>query len=327
MRAYATDRRGAISNLTLRELPKPSPAPHQLLIRVRAAALNPADLKILFSAAAANFLHHPAFPMLLGYDFSGVVAEVGAAATGHAVGDEVYGFLPYTRKNRSGTFAEFVCVDAAEVGPKPKSISHEEAAAAATAALTALQGLRDKGRLAPGQAVLINGASGGVGSYAVQMAKLLGGAVSALCSAGKADAVRALGADTVYDYKTTHLAARKGEPGALDGRFDIVFDVASNASFGACAHLLAPRGAYVTLLPSPSLFVGKAQALFSQRSCDFVVVLSLAANLAQVSRWFDEGKLKPVLERTYPFAELPAALERMKSGEVRGKLALTVAAE
>ena len=168
---------------------------------MRAAAVNPADLKVLAHRGGGSFLHASRFPLILGFDFSGVVAEVGAAAGPHAIGDEVFGFLPYARSTRGGSFGEYVAVGADTVGPRPRSISHEQAAAAATSAATALQALR-KGKLAAGQTVLINGASGGVGSYAVQIAKILGATVIATCSASKIDHVKALGATRVYDYKT-----------------------------------------------------------------------------------------------------------------------------
>jgi NADPH:quinone reductase-like Zn-dependent oxidoreductase len=315
MLAFACDKFGEIANLTLREIDKPTAAPGQIVVNVRAAAVNPADLKVLGHRDGGSFLHASKFPLVLGYDYSGVVTEVSASSA-HKVGDEVYGFLPYARSTVAGTYAEYVAVSEAAAGPKPHKLSHEQAAAAATSAATALQGLH-KAKLAAGHTVLINGASGGVGSYAVQIAKTLGATVIATASGGKADYVKGLGADRVYDYKTTPLRA-------IEERFEVVFDVASTSSFGTCAPLLESGGSYVALLPVPGLFLGMARAVFSAKRCTFIIVKPIAADFAQLATWFDEGKLKPILDASYPLAELPAALERQRIGDIRGKLAITI---
>ena len=317
MRAYASDKFGDISDLRLQDVPKPTPAADQILVEVRAAALNPADLKVLRHKNGGSFLHAASFPLILGYDFSGVVREVGSAGAPHAVGDEVYGFLPYARSTRGGTYAEFVAVGAGAAAKKSAAITHEQAAAAATSATTALQALRDKGRLASGQRVLVNGASGGVGSYAVQVAKALGATVHATCSAGKMAHVIATGADQVIDYKATPLDE-------LAETYDVVFDVASTSDYGTCAHLLNPGGTFITLLPSPGLFLSMARTLFSSRRCGFVMVKPVAADFAQISTWFDEGKLVPQVDSSFPLADLPRALEHLHSGGVRGKIAITL---
>lgn len=317
MRAYASDKFGDIADLRLRDLPKPTPAATQILVEVRAAAVNPADLKVLGHKDGGSFLHAASFPLILGYDFSGVVREVGAASAPHAVGDEVFGFLPYARSTRGGTYAEFVTVGAGAAAKKSAAVTHEQAAAAATSAVTALQALRDKGRLAAGQRVLVNGGSGGVGSYAVQIAKALGATVHATCSAGKMAYVAEVGADRVIDYKATPL-------GALAETYDVVLDVASTSGYGACAHLLNPGGAFITLLPSPGLILSMARTLFSSRRCAFVMVKPVAADFAQISAWFDEGKLRPQVDSTFPLIDLPRALEHMQSGGVRGKIAITI---
>jgi NADPH:quinone reductase-like Zn-dependent oxidoreductase len=317
MRAYAANRFGDIGELQLKELPKPVPAADQILVEVKAAAVNPADLKVLAHRDGGSFLHASAFPLMLGYDYSGVVVEVGAEASPHQVGDEVYGFLPYARRNRAGSFAEFVAVGAGTAAKKPTNLTHAEAAAAATSVATAYQALRDKARLAAGQHVLINGASGGVGSYAVQLAKAMGAEVSATASASKLEHVTRLGATTVYDYKATPLAQ-------LAAKFDVVLDVAATSGYGTCARLLNKGGTYVTLLPSAGVFLGMARALFSSKRCRFVIVQSIAADFTDIAGYFEAGKLVSAVDSTYPFAELPAALARMQSGEARGKIAITI---
>jgi len=316
MRAFASDKFGEIAQLTLREVEKPTAGERQVVVNVRAAAVNPADLKVLGHRDGGSFLHASKFPLMLGYDYSGVVTEVGVDSSMYKVGDEIYGFLPYARSTANGTFAEFVAVGEATAGPKPRKISHEQAAAAATSAATALQGLR-KAKLAAGHTVLINGASGGVGSYVIQIAKTLGATVIATASGSKVDYVKGLGADRVYDYKTTPLRD-------IAERFEVVFDVASTSSFGTCSPLLKRGGSYVALLPGPGLFLGMMRALFSSKRCTFIVVKPIAADFAQLATWFDEGKLKPILDAIYPLAELPAALERQRIGDIRGKLAITI---
>ncbi|MEO6575053.1 MAG: NAD(P)-dependent alcohol dehydrogenase [Polyangiaceae bacterium] len=321
MRAFTSDRHGDIKDLSLRDdIAKPTPGANELLVKVKAAAVNPADLKVLAGRDGGGFLHASKFPLLLGFDFSGIVAEVGSAATGRKVGDEVFGFLPYARSTRGGTFAEYVAIGVGTVGTKPKSISHETAAAAATGSLTALQALRDKGKLTAGQTVLINGASGGVGTYAVQIAKALGATVIATCSGAKAEHVKSLGADRVIDYKATPLSQ-------IEERFDMVFDVAASSSFGVCGPLLKPSGAYVALLPSPRLFLGMGRALFSSKTCTFIVVQPVTADFDQVAAWIDDGKIRPSVDTAYPLAELPKALERQRAGDIRGKIAITVDAD
>jgi NADPH:quinone reductase-like Zn-dependent oxidoreductase len=313
MRASAIERFGDVGEIAVRDIPEPEPADGELLVEVKAAAVNPADLKVLAHADGGSFLKSSKLPLVLGFDFSGVVANTAGA---YKPGDHVFGFLPYRRSTRGGSFAERLTCAADGVGPKPKHLSHEQAAAAATTAMSALQCLRD--RFPPGGAVLINGASGGVGSYAVEIAKNLGaGLIVGTASAAKADYVKGLGAHRVVDYKTTPIR----DVGAV---FDVVVDAAASSSFGACAPILKPHGTYVTTLPSPAFVAGKLRAVFSSKKCKVLIVKNAADDFAQISRWFDEGKLSPILDRTYPLAEVPAALERLRSGDVRGKLAITI---
>ena len=174
MRGYAIDHFGTIDDLRLRDdLEAPTPGPGQVLVNVAAAALNPSEWKVLSGNTAGRFLHAPRFPLVLGYDFSGQIEALGAEVDDFEVGDSVFGFLPYSRKNRQGSLCELVAVPAETIAPKPDRVSHIEAACAATAGVTALQALSDKGRLDSDQRVLVNGASGGVGSYAIQIVRAM----------------------------------------------------------------------------------------------------------------------------------------------------------
>jgi NADPH:quinone reductase-like Zn-dependent oxidoreductase len=236
MRAAMLHGNGHLDSVRMGEIDAPTMGKDEILVRVRAAAINPADLKVVSGTDGGAFLHAQNFPTAFGFDFSGIVESVGRDVQGRSVGDEVFGFLAYSRSTRQGSFADLVVVTPDTVGDKPPNISHEEAAAAATAGSTALQALEDKGRLRSGHKVLVNGASGGVGSYAVQIASQLGAEVWGTASTAKADFVKSLGAARVIDYKTTPLAN-------IDGKFDVVLDAASRSSFGEVSSILQPGGA------------------------------------------------------------------------------------
>ena len=317
MRAAIIDKNGPLDQLRIGELAAPTPKADEILVRVHAAALNPADVKVVSGKDGGGFIHARKFPMALGFDFSGSVEEVGAKVTTRAVGEQVFGHLAYSPSTRQGSLAEYVAVKPQAVGRKPAGVSHEDAAATATAGCTALQVLRDKGRLQLGDHVLVNGASGGVGSFAVQIARALGAEVWGTASAAKADFVRSLGATRVMDYRETPLAS-------IGETFDLLLDAASTSSFPKTRHLLERGGAYVTLLPSLSLLGGMILSLFSSKRCTVVTVQSRAADLEQLGAWLSAGELQASVESVYPLAEVSDALAALQSGAVRGKLAVRI---
>ena len=317
MRAAILDKHGPIDSLRIGEVETPTLRSGTMLVRVVAASINPADLKFIRGKDGGGFLHAKNFPTPIGFDFSGVVEQLGANVHGRAVGDEVFGHLPYSPTTKQGSFAELVLVKPGAVGLKPSSISHPEAAAAATAGCTALQGLRDRGRLKSGQRVLVNGASGGVGSFAVQIAAVLGAEVAGTSSAAKASFVRSLGVEQVIDYRETPLSS-------MSETFDVVFDAASMSSFGEAKQLLNRGGAYVTLLPSASLLGAMLLSVFSSKRCRFVTVQSRAADLEQLADWMVAGKLEASVEETFPLSDISTALSALDSGAVRGKLAVRI---
>ena len=318
MRAFAIDRYSRIEDASFRELPDPSAAAGQVRVRVHAAAVNPADVKVITGRDGGRFLHAPRFPLVPGFDFSGAIDQVGAGVDGWSEGDAVFGFLPYARSNRQGSFAELVVVEAGAIGRKPAQATHAEAASAATVASTALQAMRDKARLRQGARVLINGASGGVGSYGVQIAKRLGAEVWGTCSAARIEHVEALGADRALDYRALKISD-------LDARFDVILDAAATASFGACRPVMSPGAGYVTTLPTPATLAGFLASLFSSQTVRFVVVKSRCADLDLIADWIDEGAVASVVDRTYPFEALPDALQAMAAGGVKGKIAVQMA--
>jgi len=317
MRAAILRGNGPTSEVEIGTMAAPTRRSDELLVRVHASSINPADVKVCTGGDGAAFIHAKRFPTAFGFDFSGVVQQVGPSVSSRAVGDEVFGHLPYAMSTRQGTFADYISVPPSQVGLKPAAVSHEDAAASATTGLTALQGLRDKARLKPGQRVLINGASGGVGSFAVQIAKLLGAEVWGTSSAAKSDFVRSLGASEVIDYRKTPITE-------LSELFDVIFDAASTTSYGETKQLLARGGVYVTLLPSASVFTGMIDSAFSNRRCTFVMVKSRTSDLEQLGSWLATGQLSASVQSTFDLQHIRDALAELESGNVRGKVAVRV---
>ena len=316
MKALATPSYGPISQMTVTELPIPAPGSGQVRVKVIASAVNPADHKA--PTGEVKFLHGRRFPMVMGYDFSGVIDALGPGVTGLSQGDEVFGFLAYGGSTKQGAYAEFLVTPVTQLALKPKAVSHAMAAAAATPALTALQGLRDDGKLASGGRVLVIGASGGVGSLAVGIARKLGAQVDAVCSTHAVEFVRELGADLVIDRKKEDpLVAAKGP-------YDVILDAAAAHSFSKTRHSLKPGGTYVTTLPSPAFALDKLKTLVSAQSCKMILLKPLPADLELLGKWLTEG-LKVPIDSTIPVREVPAALQRMIGGEMKGRIVVEVA--
>jgi len=225
MKAFGIPSPGSSEPLSLVDIPTPKPARGDVLVRVAGSAVNPADLKVAQWAGPARFLHAKTTPLVPGYDFSGVVETVGADVRSISAGDPVFGHLAYASKPQQGAWSEFITIAADRIARKPDALSHSAAASSATVGLTALQALRDQAKLQSGGRVLVIGASGGVGSYAVAVAKRLGAHVTAICSTYAVDFVRSQGADEVVDRKKTVIDR-------VSGPFDVVFDTTGSYSFG-----------------------------------------------------------------------------------------------
>jgi len=318
MKAVVRARYGSPDVLELREIEKPALADDGVVVRVRAASVNRLDWYTMSGPLIARptmGLLRPKSP-LLGTDFAGTVEEVGRDVTGFRPGDEVFG-------GRSGAYAEYVC--ARSLALKPANLTFEEAAAVPVAALTALQGLRDKGRLQPGQKVLVNGASGGVGTFAVQIAKALGAEVTAVCSTRNVDLVRSIGADRVIDY-TREDFTRSGE------RYDLIFDVAGSRSWSECKRVLNPEATLVLAGAQAKPVIGplghivgvKLAALRSSRKAIFLIAKFNQPDLAALRELLESGKVKPVVERRYPLSETADALRYMGEGHAQGKIVISV---
>jgi NADPH:quinone reductase-like Zn-dependent oxidoreductase len=308
----------------LADIPKPEPADDEVLVRVLASSINRGDyyalggVGVLMRPMIGGFLRPK--DERIGGDFAGIAEAVGKNVTDIEPGDEVYGA-------RSGALAEYVSAKMA-VARKPANLSFEEASAVPVGALTALAALRDQGKLESGQRVLVNGASGSVGIYAVQLAKALGAAhVTAVCSTRNVEQARLLGADHVIDY-TREDYTRSG------GRYDLLVDVAGNRSWRENRRVLDPHGKRVLVgMPKGSKLAGPLPRLarfmvarqFSKDRQFFFVCKPNRADLAFVRELIEAGKVRPVVDRVYPLAEAVAALETMGEGHVQGKLVVRVA--
>jgi NADPH:quinone reductase-like Zn-dependent oxidoreductase len=315
-----------INNLKLDQIEKPTPTDDQLLVRVRAASLNPYDWHFVEGTpyvmrAMGVGLRKPK-DTRLGVDFAGTVEAVGKNVTQFKPGDEVFG-------GRGGAFAEYVCPRAIRaVAMKPANVSFEEAAAVNIAGITALQGLRDKGKVQAGQKVLINGASGGVGTFAVQIAKSLGAEVTGVCSTRNVDLVKSLGADRVIDYTKEDFT--KGAE-----RYDVMLDNVGNRSLSECKGVLTPKGKYVLVggggASDQGFLGGLGKALWAVVYSKFVNqqmgMMMADANqkdLTILADMMQSGKVKAVIDRTYKLDQVPEAIRYLEQGHARGKVVITV---
>jgi NADPH:quinone reductase-like Zn-dependent oxidoreductase len=321
MRSYGTDQ------LNLTDMDNPVPAADEVLVRVRATSVNPYDWHFILGEPYIARLMTSGMGLLRpklgvpGCDLAGTVAAAGANVTEFRPGDDVYALVS------DGGFAEYACVRADLLAHKPANLSYEQAAAVPMAAVTALVALRDSGRLKPGQAVLINGASGGVGTFAVQIARALGATVTGVCSARNADLVRSLGADSVIDY-TSEDFTRKGR------RYDLILDIAGGHSALACRRALTPKGTLVIVGGPPGRWVqpaGHAFGMFAQGA--FVsqrVTMAMAVSaekkrlLETLTGLIEAGHVTPVIDRSYPFDDIRAAVEYQLQGHVPGKVVVTI---
>jgi NADPH:quinone reductase-like Zn-dependent oxidoreductase len=274
--------------------------------------VNPIDWKIR-DGALKLFIRAP-FPMILGVDLAGEVAEVGAKVDGLQRGDEVFAMMP----KDIGAQAELVALPARLVVKKPRNMSMEEAASVPAVALTALQALRDLGKVKPESRVLVNGASGGVGLYAVQIGKVLGAHVTAVCSATSFDLVKGLGADALVDYKKTDFSAG-------DEKYDVVFDCVGNRSPRACGRILGRGGVYVSTSGQPALFVRQAFNFLFAVKAYAILVASRGTDLEYVRDLIEAGRIKTVIDRVFPIAEIAEAQRYSMTGRAKGKIVLTFA--
>lgn len=322
MKAIVYHDYGSPDVLQCEEIEKPAPADKEVLIKVRAASVNPLDSGLLrhpfmrrvLSALSKSKINRP------GRDVAGQVEAVGSNVTQFKPGDAVLGTC-------GGAFAEYACASESKLVAKPDNASFEQAASVPIAALTALQGLRDKGKIQPGQKVLINGAAGGVGTFAVQIAKSFGAEVTGVCSTRNVEMVRSIGADRVIDY-TREDFTKSGQ------HYDLIFDLVANHSFSARRRVLNPKGIYIGagIVGLGGSMIGLLAHLItelvlsrfvSQKFVTFMAKLS-KEDLTIMRELMAAGKVTPVIDRCYTLSEVPEAIRYLEEGHARGKVVITL---
>ena len=321
MKAVVFTRYGSPDVLELKEVATPSPRDDEVLVKVHAASVNDWDYEALRGTPFVNRLMFGLFrpkKQILGSDIAGRVEAAGARVTRFRPGDEVFGDL----SGRWGGFAEYACAPEQMLALKSAGMSFEQAAAIPQAGMLALQGLRDSGRIQPGQRVLINGAGGGAGTFAIQMARSLGAEVTAVDSSGKLDLMRSLGAARVIDYTQTDFTTT-GE------QYDLILDIKTRRSILECARALRPGGRYVTMGGS---MLRLLQALplipwMAMTSSKRVAIVALKTNrdLAYLKELFEAGRLRPILDGPFKLSEVPQAMRRFAEGRHRGKVVISIA--
>jgi len=316
MKAAVIDQFGPSSELQIREIPVPEITDEQILVEVYAASVNPIDWKIRDGMMGDRYGNE--FPMVLGLDASGVVVDVGHAVSEFKVGDEVYA----RSDNGAGKcYAEFVALNPGTVALKPAALTHAEAAAVPLAALTPLVGLRDCAELKSGNRILIIGASGGVGIFAVQIAGLMGAEVTGVCSTGNIDLVKELGADRVIDY-TKETVLQAGDD------YDVIYDTIGAQTYEAARAALTEAGTYLTLVPVPNIdFFIPGQTLRESGKGYFVAWTPHAADLQVLSDWIAAGQLRPVIDSEYRLEDIREAHEYSQTLRAKGKIIIRIKGE
>jgi NADPH:quinone reductase-like Zn-dependent oxidoreductase len=320
MKAIVYYKYGSPDVLKCEEIEKPIPGDNEVLIRVHAASANPADWHLMrgapFIARFEGGLRKPKDPRL-GADIAGQIEAVGNNVTQFKPGDEVFGAF-------TGGFAEYASVPENRLALKPANISFEEAAAVPVAAITALQGLRDKGHIQPGQKVLVNGASGGVGTFAVQIARSYGTEVTGVCSTRNLDMVRSIGADQVIDY-THEDFIKNGQ------RYDLIYDAVGNRSVSDYKRALNPGGTCVIagFQNLPRLFehvvLGPLRSKTGNKKVGLMGIAKInQKDLVVLKELLEAGKVVPVIDRCYPLSEVAEAIRYLEAGHARGKVVITV---
>ncbi|MBC8509268.1 MAG: NAD(P)-dependent alcohol dehydrogenase [Anaerolineales bacterium] len=323
MKAIVYERYGPPDILELTEVEKSTPKDDEILVKVRAASLNAGDWHALRGTPFLQRLES-GFPKpknkILGADVAGLVEAVGSKVTRFQPGDEVYGDLYWCG---FGAFAEYVCVPEDAAALKPANIPFEAAAAVPQAAFTALHALRDQGQVQPGQKVLINGASGGVGTFAVQIAKSFGAEVTGVCSTRNLEMMRSLGADQVIDYTQEDFPQNSQ-------KYDLIVDIAANHSLSDLKRVLTPQGICVIVGFSTLMHMLKVTLLgpliskAGSKKLGMLMPKENKQDLADMKELLESGKVVPVIDRLYSFSEIPEAIRYLEKGHARGKIVITM---
>ena len=284
----------------------------ELLVQVKYASANPKDVLIRKGKLKSYLNLH--FPLTFGQDFSGVIVKTGSQAGLYKPGDRVFGMV---NQSTNGTLSEYIHITPNELYYAPENLTFAEAAAVPLTALTALQALRDIAKLKPGERVLINGASSGVGTFAIQIPKILGAHVTAVSSAKNHAFCRSQGADEVIDYQQTPVTS-------VPGVFDVFFDVFGNQRSDTVRHLLAKNGWYVTTVPNARSLWETVLSLFKLKKSRLVVVESHSEDLQQLKEWIEGGHLRPVVQAEFPMARIAEVHRRIETKRTVGKIVVKV---
>jgi len=326
MKAAVYHRYGPPEVVQVKDVEKPSPGDNEILIKVHAASVNPVDWHFMrgtpYLLRIAAGLHQPKVTRL-GVDVAGRVEAVGRNVTQFKADDEVFGSC-------RGAFAEYACTSEKALGMKPDNVTFEQAASVPLAAWTALQGLRDRGQIQPGQKVLINGAAGGVGTFAVQIAKSFGADVTGVCSTRNVDMVRSIGADRVIDYTKedfTRIGPQYGQP------YDLLFDCIGNHTLLACRRVLTPNGICIVvggpsgpwmIGPLARAITGPVLSRFVRQKFITFIAKRSHEDLTILHQLMKAGKVTPVIDRRYSLSEVPEAIRYLEEGHARGKVVITL---
>jgi len=326
MRVFIYTKYGSPAVLQMQEIDKPVPGDDQVLVKVNAVSINAYDWHMLTAdiflvRLMGEGLRKPK-KQILGADIAGTVEAVGKNVSQFQPGDAVYGDIA---GSGSGGFAEYATAPEKSLALKPSNLSFEQAAAVPMAAITALQGLRDVGKIQPGQKVLIQGASGGVGTFAVQLAKTFGAEVTAVCSTGKMDMLRSLGADRVIDYTRADFTRGKEQ-------YDLILAVNGYHSLSAYRRVLAPRGIYAMAGGAPgqlfqAVLLGWLMSKKNGKTMAVVSARQSQGDLVYMRELIEAGKVTPVIDRRYPFLETAEAMRYLGAGHARGKIVIVIEGE
>jgi len=320
MKAVYCTQYGTPEVLQVNEVEKPTPKDNEILVKVYAAVVGPSDTAFRkadpFIVRLIYGLRKPRNPKQ-GTEFAGVVESVGKAVTAFKQGDPIVGMDP----NSFGAHAEYICLpDTKPTTLMPTNATYEDAAGMIDGGATARTFLEDVAKVQPGQKVLINGASGAVGAYGVQIAKFLGAKVTGVCSGANVELVKSLGADEVIDYTKTDFA-KTGQT------YDVIFDAVGKRSFSDCKQALTPNGVYLTTVPTLGMLMALIQSLFSRKKAKFAMagLMQNRATLTMLKELFEAGKIKSVIDRRYPLAQIAEAHRYVDTGRKKGNVIITVA--
>lgn len=312
MKAAIYNKYGTSQELTIAEVPVPEIKPDQALVKVHASALNPVDWKI--RAGYLKLVTGLKFPRFTGADFAGKIIKTGNECRQFNAGDEVFGMISAAT---GGACAEYLSVPENLLCLKPSNATFEEAAAIPLAAQTALQSLVNKANLDDGHHVLINGSSGGVGSFGVQISRILGAKITAVCSSRNVDLSRQLGAHKIIDYSKTNLLE-------TNDRFHVFFDAVATYTYSQVKHLITESGVYVTTIPGLPAMTAKILTAFSSRNAYSIWVKSNWKDLNYLKEQVESGRMKPIIDKIYPLAEIAQAHAYSETGRAVGKIIIKI---